>query len=250
MIDPEEILASSDILEKIDAVCRRQFYTENDRCESYIFVLDSLRAENFKRLKAFEGKSKFSTYLYSLVNSLVIDFKRQRYGRRRIPIAVAKLGKWAEAVYRMLCWQKFSIDDAYDFLQIDGLFKGSYEQFQQEIMPIQKAPCRENPSFMSLDDCGGDPLRKMSDADSNPLEELIKKLDRERRIKAVEVIRETTDALPASDQLLVRLVYGSEHPVRSAAKVVGLSASAARRRLKRLLLKYREKLLAAGIREW
>jgi len=246
---PEEILASSDILEKIEAVCRRHFFTENDRNECYIFVLDSLRAENFKRLRAFKGNSKFSTYLYSLVNSLAIDFKRKRYGRRRIPTAVAKLGKWAEAVYRLVCWQKFSVDDAYDFLQVDGLFKGSFGQFQQAIEPIQQAPCRENPSFIPLNDSGGDPLRKMSDADSNPLEELIKKLTRQRRASAVKVIRETTGGLPENDQLLVRLVFGSEHPVRVAAQVIGLSASAARRRLKRLLIKYRENLLAAGIRE-
>ena len=249
MIKPEEILASSDILDKIEAVCKRHFYAENDRNECYIFVLDSLRAENFKRLKAFKGKSKLSTYLYSLVNSLVIDFRRRRFGRRRIPAAVAKLGNWAEAVYRLVCWQRFSVDDAYDFLQVDGLFGGSYEQFQQEIVPIQKAPCRENPSFMSLDDCSGDPLRKMDDAESNPLEMLIKKLDRKKRIKAVKVIRKTTDSLPENDQLLVRLVFGSDHPVRVAAKVIHLSASAARRRLKRLLIKYRENLLAAGIRE-
>jgi len=249
MIDPEEILAASGILEKIEAVCKRYFHTENDRHECYIFVLYSLRADNFKRLRAFKGKSKLTTYLYSLVNSLAIDFKRKKYGRRRIPTAVAKLGQWAEAFYRLVCWQKFSVDDAYDFLQIDGLFKGSYDQFRQEIEPIQKAPCRENPSFMSMEDCGGDPLRKMSDPDSNPLEILIKKLNREKRIKAVAVIRETTGNLPDNDQLLVRLVFGSEHPVRAAAKVIGLSASAARRRLKTLLIKYRENLLAAGIRE-
>jgi RNA polymerase sigma factor (sigma-70 family) len=248
-MDPAAILASSDILEKIEAVCKRHFYTENDRNECYIFVLDSLEADNFKRLRAFKGKSKLSTYLYSLVNSLAIDFRRKRYGRRRIPSAVLKLGKWAEAVYRLVCWQKFSVDDAYDFLQVDGLFGGSYEQFQQEIVPIQKAPCRENPRLTSVDDYGGDPLRKMSDADSNPLEKLIKKLNRERRIKALKVIRKTTDSLPEDDQLLIRLVFGSEHPVRVAAKVIDLSASAARRRLKRLLIKYRENLLAAGIRE-
>ncbi len=173
MIKPAEILASSDILEKIEAVCKRHFFAENDRNECYIFVLDSLRADNFKRLRAFKGKSKLSTYLYSLVNSLAIDFRRKRYGRRRIPTAVVKLGKWAEAVYRLVCWQKFSVDDAYDFLQVDGLFSGSYEQFQQEIVPIQKAPCRQNPSFMSMDDWGGDPSRKRNDAVSNPLEALM-----------------------------------------------------------------------------
>ncbi|CAB1057484.1 hypothetical protein D1BOALGB6SA_2237 [Olavius sp. associated proteobacterium Delta 1] len=249
MMKPEQILASSDILDKIESVCRRHFYAENDRNECYIFVLDSLKADNYKRLRAFKGQSKLTTYLYSLVNSLAIDFRRKRYGRRRIPTAVVTLGKWAEAVYRLVCWQNFSVDDAYDFLQVDGLFSGSYEQFQQAIVPIQKAPCRQNPSFMTMDDCGGGASQKMKDSGSNPLETLIKKLNRQRRIEAVKVIRETTDSLPENDQLLVRLVYGSDHPVRVAAKVIDLSASAARRRLKGLLIKYRENLLAAGIRE-
>jgi len=248
-MDPATILASGDTLDKIEAVCKRHFYTENDRHECSIFVLDHLRADNFKRLRAFQGKCKFSTYLYSLVNSLAIDFRRKRYGRRRIPAAVVRLGKWAEAVYRLVCWQKFSMDDAYDFLLVDDLFIGSYEQFRQAVEPIQKAPCRENPKFMSTDDQSGNPLRGMSATDSNPLEILLKKLNRQRRITAISIIRETTASLSEDDQLLVRLVYGSAHPVRAAAKVINLSASAARRRLKKLLMIYRENLLAAGIRE-
>jgi RNA polymerase sigma factor (sigma-70 family) len=249
MIKPEEILARSDILEKIDAICRRHFSAENDRHECYIFVLDSLKADNFSRLRAFKGKSKLTTYIYSLVHCLVIDFRRKRFGRRRIPAAVIKLGKWAEAVYRMVCWQKFSFDDAYDFLQVDGLYADSYDKFLQDIGPIQNAPCREGPSFKSIDAPGSNPSRKLEDAESNPLESLLGKLDGERRIKAVKIIRETTSRLSESDQMLIRLVYGSEHSLRVAAKIINLSTSAARRRLKGLLTEYRENLLAGGIRE-
>jgi RNA polymerase sigma factor (sigma-70 family) len=249
MMKPEEILASPDILEKIETVCKRHFSAENDRSECYVFVLDSLKAENYKRLKAFKGKSKLSTYIYALTNSLVIDFRRKRYGRRRIPAAVQKLGQWAEAVYRLVCWQKFSIDDAYDFLQVEGLYECSYELFLQEIVPIQNAPCRENPSFKSVDAPNRNPLRKMEDPGSNPLEKLLEKLDRKRRVEAIKIIRETTKKLPEIDQLLVRLVFGSDHPVRVVAKIIDLSTSATRRRLKGLLIKYRENLLAAGIRE-
>jgi hypothetical protein len=51
-IDPAQILASGDILEKIEAVCKRHFSAENDRNECYVFVLDSLKANDFKRLRA------------------------------------------------------------------------------------------------------------------------------------------------------------------------------------------------------
>ena len=248
-IDPAQILASGDTLEKIEAVCKRHFSAENDQNECYVFVLDSLKADDFKRLRAFKGKSKLATYLYTLINSLVIDFRRKRYGRQRIPAAVLKLGKWAEAVYRLVCWQRFSVDDAYDFLRIDGLYKGSYDQFMQAIVPIRNAPCRENLKFKSIDDLVDNPIQNMADAGANPLESLIQKLDRQRRINALKIIRETTQKLPETDQLLVRLVFGSEQPVQAAAKIIELSTSAARKRLKKVLVKFRERLLAAGIRE-
>ena len=249
MMDPEKLFTSSDLLVKIETICKRRFSDENDQNECYLYVVDSLIADNFKRLRAFKGKSKLNTYLYSLINALVIDFRRKQYGRRRIPVGVAKLGKWAEAVYRLVCWQKFTFDDAYDFLRIDGLYTGSYIEYNKEIEPIKKAPCRENPAFQSLDEAGKSALKNINDHGANPLEFLIQKLDRERRINAIKVIRATTAALPEEDQLLVRLVYGSDQSIPTAAKVIGLPASTAGKRLKRLLTKYREKLLAEGIRE-
>ena len=249
IIDPEKILSSSEILQRIEATCKRHFSNENDQNESYVFILDSLKADNFKRLRAFKGKSKLTTYLYSLVNSLIIDFRRKRYGRRRIPAGVAKLGAWAEAVYRLVCWQKFSFDDAYDFLQVEGLFEGSYERYIEEIAPIRKAPCREDPSFQPLDEVSTNSPDNMDESTSNPLEILIGKLDHQRRIRALKIIQATTATLSQEDQMLVRLVYGSEQPVKTAAEIIGFSASSARRRLKGVLNQYRERLLSEGIRE-
>jgi RNA polymerase sigma factor (sigma-70 family) len=249
MVDPEKILSSSDLLIKIETVCKRQFSAENDQNECYLYVIDSLKADNFKRLRAFKGKSKLNTYLYALINSLVIDFRRKKYGRRRIPAGVAKIGKWAEAVYRFVCWQKFTFDDAYDFLRIDGLYSRSYIDFIKDIELIKKAPCRENPAFQSIDETPESSFKNINAESSNPLEFLIQKLEREKRIQAIQVIRETTVAFSEDDQLLVRLVYGSDQSVAAAAKVIGLPASTAGKRLKSLLTKYREKLLAEGIRE-
>jgi DNA-directed RNA polymerase specialized sigma24 family protein len=129
------------------------------------------------------------------------------------------------------------------------LYTGSYNQFIKEIEPIKKVPCRENPAFHSIDETRESTLKNINDEGANPLEFLIQKLDRERRIKALKVIRKTTAKLSQNDQLLVRLVYASDQSVPAAAKVTGLPTSTARKRLKSLLTKYRERLLAEGIRE-
>ena len=247
-MNPEEILASSDVLKKIETVCRRHFSADNDVNECFVFVIDNLRSQDYKRLRAFKGRSKLTTYLYTLVNSLVVDFRRKKYGRRRIPAAVQKLGQWAEAVYRLICWQRFSVDDAFGFLQVDGLYEGSYDRFRQDILPIQNAPCRENPSFQSIDNPTSF-ASYLHDPRGNPMEKLVEKLDHHRRFQAAGIIRKITEELSEKDQMLVRLVYGSDHSVRAAATAVGLSTTAVRNRLKRLLSIFKEQLLAAGIRE-
>ena len=248
-IKPEDILASREILSKIEAICKRHFTDENEQNESYVFILDHLKADNFRRLRAYRGQSQLTTYLYSMINARIVDYRRKTYGRRRIPAGVKKLGKWAETVYRLVCWQKFSFDDAYDILQAEDLFAGSYERYIKAIGPIREAPCRENPSFQSYNEEVAGVAENPHGADPNPLEALIDKLDRQRRVKALKVIRAATETLAQDDQLLIRLVYGSEQPVKAVAKMIGLSASSARRRIKRLLHHFREQLLAEGIRE-
>ncbi len=247
--NPEKILSSGEILQKIETICKRHFADENEQNEIFVYIIDRLKADNYKRLQAYKGQSQLTTYIYTLVNTIIVDYRRKTYGRRRIPARVAKLGKWAEAVYRLVCWQKFSFDDAYDFLQVEDLFEGPYERYLQAIAPIREAPCRENPSFQPLhEEIAGLP-ENPHNPDTNPLEALIDKLDHERRGKALKIIQATTTTFSQEDQLLIRLVYASEQPVTSAAKMIGRSASSVRRRLKRLLNLYREQLLAEGIRE-
>ncbi len=248
-LNPGSILSSGEILHKIEAICKRHFADENEQNESFVYIIDRLKADNYRRLRAYKGKSQLTTYIYTLVNTIIVDYRRKTYGRRRIPARVAKLGKWAEAVYRLVCWQKFSFDDAYDFLQVEDLFEGPYEQYLKAIVPIREAPCRENPSFQSLNEEVSRVSESPRNPDANPLDALIDKLDHSRRGKALKIIRSTTTTFSQEDQLLIRLVYASEQPVASAAKMIGRSASSVRRRLKRLLNLYREQLLAEGIRE-
>ncbi len=237
--DPATILSSREILSKIEAICKRHFADENEQNESYVFILDHLKADNFRRLRAYRGQSRLTTYLDSLINALIVDYRRKTYGRRRIPAGVLKLGKWAEAVYRLVCWQKFSFDDAYDILQVEDLFTGPYERYIKAIGPIREAPCRENPAFQSLNEEFAGVAENPHGADANPLEALIDKLDRQRRGQALKIIRAATKTLSQDDQLLIRLVYGAEQPVNAVAGMIGLSASSARRRLKRLLNHFR-----------
>ena len=118
-MDPKALLTSEDVLNKVEAVCRRRFPDQNEADECYLFVIDGLKASDYKGLRAYKGQSSLNTYLYTLINSLASDFKRQKYGRKRIPKRVSRLGEWAETVYRLVCWQRYSYKEAYDIAIIE-----------------------------------------------------------------------------------------------------------------------------------
>ena len=248
-MNPKDLLASEDVLKKIEAVCKRRFPNENDADQCYTFIIDGLKASDYKRLRSFQGKSSLKTYLFTVMNALASDFKRKKYGRKRIPKAVTKIGEWAEAVYRLVCWQKYSFPEAYDIAIIQGLFSGALSDFLSKTDSIRRAPCPENPEFMGLNHQSGDPFLQVSDTTANPLDQLIEGLESERKFKAVNIIREVTASLSEEDQLLVRLIYGSDQSVSAASKVVGLSPKAGKKRIKGILTRFRENLLAEGIRE-
>jgi RNA polymerase sigma factor (sigma-70 family) len=57
--------------------------------DAYTFILDRLRADDFRRLHAFaaDGRSTFTTWLVVVAKRLCIDFVRSRYGRTDRPVS-------------------------------------------------------------------------------------------------------------------------------------------------------------------
>ena len=250
-MDPKDLLASAEVLRRIEAACRRRFRDETEADECYVFVLDGLTAGDYKRLRAFQGRSDPKTYVYVLTNSLISDFRRKKYGRRRIPQAVRNLGAWAESVYRFICWEKYSLDAAYELVTLDGLYSGSLEDFYAFVEPVLAVPCPENPTFVSVDitdEKNPGPVLAAA-PDTGPLERLLEKLDHERRSQASRVIQKVTAGFAEEDQILIRLVFGSDLSVAAVGRAIGLKPAPARKRLERLLVKIRERLLVEGIRE-
>lgn len=56
----------------------------DDAMDRYAFVLDQLRAGNFRRLRRFQprGSARFTTWLILVARRLCLDHRRRRYGRR------------------------------------------------------------------------------------------------------------------------------------------------------------------------
>jgi len=66
-------------------VARSVSANHDDAMDSYAFVLEQLRAGNFRRLREFaaDPRSKLTTWLVVVTRRLCLDLYRQRYGRKR-----------------------------------------------------------------------------------------------------------------------------------------------------------------------
>lgn len=64
-------------------VARSGARDEDAAMDAYAFILDGLREEDFRRLRAYaaDGRSTFVTWLVVVAKRLCIDFGRHRYGR-------------------------------------------------------------------------------------------------------------------------------------------------------------------------
>lgn len=231
--------------------CALKFKDENDRDQCRNFVFEAMEADNYKRFSKFKGKTEreFYNWFYAVAGNLIEDFNRSKFGRKRFPEAVQKLGKWATAVYAYVCWGKFSYEDAYEFLKVEAVFKGSWEAFVKKIKPVAEAPCNGTPQFeSSYTESGKDMIEETEPGDDNPLDLLIDKLDQEDKQTALARIKAHIEQLQEKDRLLVKLVYASNHKIAAAARVIGISRQKARRRLRKIELNIKEELLTQGIR--
>ncbi len=249
-MNPEAILSAPDTLDRIEAACRRRFFDEADAVQCTTCVIDALRESDYRRIRSFDGRSRFSNYLHALIANWAVECHRKRYGRRRIPRAVAGLGRTAEEIYRLVCWNGFSFGEAYELLRGRGAFGGTFQEYEGRYAPVCSAPCEKEPRPVSLDGGPEDPPAAPAAAEPNPLEALLERLDRERRILACAVIGEAVADFSDEDRLLFKLIYGDDHSAAAAGRVLGLADHVARRRNRRMVNRVKEKLLAEGIREW
>ena len=241
------LLQDHSTLRQLEAVCRKRFGDAVEADECYLFILDKCRENDFHRLRAFLGKSSLKTYLYTLFNNLAADFNRAKFGRRRIPKVVSALGAWAEEVYKLVCWQRYSYEDAWEITSLNQLYTESFNRFLNDIEELGKVPCAESPQFFSTDDGQWQDEHAAPRPHSNPLESLLEKLDRKQRLQAAGAIRRQIGTLTPEDQLLIRLIYGDKHSISAAGRLLGLEPVQAQRRLKKLLTGFKEALLREGI---
>ena len=104
----EQVTGHWDLL---DRLARKRFPGANTAHEALLYVLEQLEEDDWGRVRAYEGKARFKTYLSLIALRLLEDFARNRFGRARPPSWIKAQGPLWEEVYRLLCLERMSVED-------------------------------------------------------------------------------------------------------------------------------------------
>ena len=246
--------------EQINRLAVRRFGATSLAEEAALFVMDSLAADSWRRLKEHTGKGSLKSYISSLSWRLMEDFSRKRFGRVRPPLWIKKLGgKWP-MLFALLCLQRLSLAEAVEslFSRFPAWEKEEIDEAALTILTrIPHCGKQQGLEQRYEGDEGG------ADAGGSP-ERLLEKDEQQHLFTAIfghlvgiegdclmpesftTVLREGVELLP-EERLLLRLLYQDNVGVRQAGKLLDLNRDQVNGRLRRLLARLRNTFQEMGL---
>ena len=224
----------------IFAAIRHYARDYDDVMDVFVWVCESLQADNFRRLRAsFERdvhRGKFSTWLVMVVRHLTVDWFRQKQGRRRLSTLADTRPPIQQRIFTLVFLERRTHLEAYEMLRSQEQPELDFGVFLAELRATYRATTVGR---------HGQILRELG---TQPWpDELV--LDQpEENTERREVLEAAMQLLPATDRLAVRLYVQEQLPAERVAKVLGLpNAKAVYNRVYRALAALRTNLQQAGI---
>jgi len=272
--DPENLLQQQVVAEwqVIDAMARRRFGRSSLAEEAALAVMDGLAADNWARVKSYEGKSTFKSFLKMVVARLLEDFARKKFGRLRPPAWVKALGgSWLQ-LFVALCQQRLTMAEAVEAVRLRccgtpaparALEEEGYEILSRIPQCGKHQYLEEEFSEEHMEGSGQEEQRRQGGAaeekeqleilsavflavigpdgaaDDHLSESLLQSIARKFSKLSVE--------LTGEEKLLLKLCYQDGLDVSAAGRLLSLNRFQAHGRLKRLLARLRNEFERVGL---
>ena len=226
------------------------FERDRDQIQDcFVFVCERLRRDDLRRIRRFRegGPASFQTWLRAVIRRLCLDWRRHRYGRFRLPRAIARLPDLDQEVFRCIHLRRLSENETFHCVRV--LWPGlTRQQLSDAVARVARSlPRRQSwlllvrrPRLLSISAGpeGSDPADGEAGLIDHGADPERAATDHER----VGALREAVDHLQPRARLLVLLRYGQELGLEQIARLVGLAGAAqVEREIQRALATLRER---------
>jgi len=213
----------------------------DDVMDVFARVCEVLRENDFARLRRcaarWEPERQLSTFLYTVVHNITIDWFRRRDGRPRLSTVAAALPPLQRRIFEYVFVDGRSHVEAYELLRSGDAPHLAFGEFLGELSGTYRA-VRRGPHGHIAGQLAVPPP-SLPDAPSDPA------VAAEQRV----LLARALDGLPPEDRLAVQLYVVDEMPAEEVAHVLGYpNAKTVYNRVYRALGAVRTHLAQSGIR--
>ncbi|WP_310600768.1 hypothetical protein [Desulfobulbus sp.] len=233
--------------------------------EAALFVMEGLARDDWRRLRAFAGRSTLTTYIVALTLRLLEDFARKRFGRSKPPAWIRRLGGIWLTLFRLLCLERLAPGEAAAMAGngLPGPVRAAEEAAYRILGEIPDCGARSGES-VGLDETT---VLPGTEDDCSHQEERLAREERHRLFAVLGRLlfdgniggeidprlleRLATIALPLTpeERLLLKLCYRDGVAVAEAGRLLGWNRHQTHGRLRRLLARLRQDLAEVGLEE-
>lgn len=236
---PRDLLLShlSHIRKVAKHAAKRHMLSTQDTEDFVSDLQEKLLEEDCKVIRMHKGKSTFKTYLNTVIQNFLRDYKNRLWGKYRPPAEAKRLGLLAVKLDELLYREHYTLDEAYEVLKTNY----RVEKSQREIRDLAARLPARAPRKMD----GEEALAGISSPGPSPEQKL---LDRERAArlrKALDALHELLATLPAEDQLILQML--GEFQVSEIARVLDLKQKPLYPRIDKLKKQLKEELQRRGV---
>lgn len=203
--------------------------------DCFLYICEKLAVDGFRKLKKFDPARAvpFDSWLTVVVSNLARDWRRQEFGRRRLPTAVRAMSELDQAVYRLKYFRQLEASVCLKSLrerfpnitrtQLTESLSRLHDAFSPEerwrLSFANQAPEHRHVSYES-----GFITNPFTSGTRGPDEEAV-------RSERAQCLREILATFPVRQRLLLRLRFEQQLSLREAARIAGCTNLHQARRL-------------------
>jgi RNA polymerase primary sigma factor len=200
------------------------------REDAYQEICLKLVENDFRCIRAYDGRGSFVGYVLTTIDHALIDFLRRATPRRRMPAAVARLSSLDQQIYAAVVWEGHPVDaDRLAPVLVGRLdqdpgaddIAGALHRIAAvaRLEPVHSSPAR----VVSLDAVTDDGRLVLTDTTPTPEDWLLLAEEEHSRSVLVSAIKAAAVELPPDERLYLETVFAATDPLppREIAKAMG-----------------------------
>lgn len=247
-------------LNLLDRLASRRFSNQTLAEEACVYTLEKMEEEQGRRLAGYDGRARFSSYFAAVALRLFEDFSRTKFGRRRPPAWLQKLGGVWLQIYTLLCLERHEMMAAVEIMISRHRLSRATSEHMGHTIKSNVTNCGSHQGQeVHMDE------EEQTDQDCDPVAEHLDQQQKKLFFQALfQIVTSESPAtnhatfpslqnlamnLSGQEKILLKLCYQDGLPISEAGRMVGLSSNQIHGKMRRLFSRLRNEFTKAGLSE-